>query len=319
MTRVLCRRRVGEAVPRAENFGDTKTAEHKILNEDGESRNSHRCRSARSCHSVDSILSVWMKTSQETEKSLRKFLEPSEKPKVIDTDSSLEFAYCADLSWNHRISAPHRSETTGIAERNFSSIATIRMNCGGLILWNAVAICDLLADGETSYGRRFGEPEQRLNIIRFLHEINQDFSNSARRVCQKSFMCMHWSREEFGKEMFWLRIWKNWKKLDSSEISKYWSHKMAEEFKLPVADGAAKLFRRDFELPEPTLKAGTNRKERRSQWRNSRRIGKSLTWHNQKMTQKPVPTFGRLSQWTSSSTLRVEGRNMPFSTEIHGC
>ena len=31
------------------------------------------------------------KTSQETEKSLRKFVEPSEKPEIIYTDNSLEF------------------------------------------------------------------------------------------------------------------------------------------------------------------------------------------------------------------------------------
>ena len=38
-----------------------------------------------------------MKTSQETEKSLRKFLESSEKPKVIDTDSSLKFAHLVQI------------------------------------------------------------------------------------------------------------------------------------------------------------------------------------------------------------------------------
>ena len=45
-------------------------------------------------------------------------VEPSEKPKVIYTDNSLEFCKsCEDLSWNHRPSTPHRSETNGIAER----------------------------------------------------------------------------------------------------------------------------------------------------------------------------------------------------------
>ena len=58
------------------------------------------------------------KTSQETEKSLRKFLEPSQKPKVIHTKDSLEFGNsCEELSWNHRTSTPHRSETSKIAER----------------------------------------------------------------------------------------------------------------------------------------------------------------------------------------------------------
>ena len=35
------RRRIGEAVPRAEKFDDLITADHKVFNEDGESRNNH--------------------------------------------------------------------------------------------------------------------------------------------------------------------------------------------------------------------------------------------------------------------------------------
>ena len=58
------------------------------------------------------------KTSQETEKSSRTFLELSEKPKVIHTDNSSEFdKSCEGLSWNHRTSTLRRSETSDIAER----------------------------------------------------------------------------------------------------------------------------------------------------------------------------------------------------------
>ena len=58
------------------------------------------------------------KTSQETEKSLQKFLDPTTKPKVIHTENSLEFGNaCEDLSWNHCTSTPHRSGTNVIAER----------------------------------------------------------------------------------------------------------------------------------------------------------------------------------------------------------
>ena len=57
-------------------------------------------------------------TSQETQRSLQKFLEPERKPKVIYTDNSLEFGRaCEDFSWIHCTSTPHRSETNGIAER----------------------------------------------------------------------------------------------------------------------------------------------------------------------------------------------------------
>ena len=42
ITRAPCRKRTGEAVLRAENFGDMITADHKVLNEGCESRNNHR-------------------------------------------------------------------------------------------------------------------------------------------------------------------------------------------------------------------------------------------------------------------------------------
>ena len=42
ITRAPCRRRNGEAVLRAENFGDLITADHKVLSDNCESRNNHR-------------------------------------------------------------------------------------------------------------------------------------------------------------------------------------------------------------------------------------------------------------------------------------
>ena len=58
------------------------------------------------------------KTSQETQRSLQKFLEPERKPKVLYTGNSLEFGQsCDELTWIHCTSTPHSSETHGIAER----------------------------------------------------------------------------------------------------------------------------------------------------------------------------------------------------------
>ena len=115
-----CRRRIGGAVPHAQNFGDLITADHKGLSEGCESRNNHQ-------HAivVQDLATQWIqsslcktKNSQETQRSLQKFLEPDWKPEVIYTDNSLEFGKaCEDLSWNHCTSTPHRSETIGIAER----------------------------------------------------------------------------------------------------------------------------------------------------------------------------------------------------------
>ena len=51
MTRALCRRRTGETVLRAEQFGDLITVDYNVFNEEGESRNNDlHCRGTRSRH-----------------------------------------------------------------------------------------------------------------------------------------------------------------------------------------------------------------------------------------------------------------------------
>ena len=100
ITRATCRRLIGLAVPRAENFGDLITADQKVLSEGCESRNNHRYAVV-----VQDLATQWIhsypcktKTSRETQRSLQKFLEPNRKPKVIYTDNSLECGKdCEDL------------------------------------------------------------------------------------------------------------------------------------------------------------------------------------------------------------------------------
>ena len=67
--RAPCRRHTGEAVPRAENFGDLITADHKVLSDNCESRNNHRYAVV-----VQDLATQWIqaypcktKTSQETQ------------------------------------------------------------------------------------------------------------------------------------------------------------------------------------------------------------------------------------------------------------
>ena len=120
ITRVCCRRRNEGSIPRAEKFGDLITADHKALNEGTESQNNHWYAVV-----VQDLATQWIqsypcknKNSEETEKRLRKFLEPSQKPIVSYTNDSSEFGKsCEELTWNHRTSTPYRSETNGIAER----------------------------------------------------------------------------------------------------------------------------------------------------------------------------------------------------------
>ena len=118
ITRAPCRRRNGGAVPRAENFGDLITADHKVLSEGCET-----------CIDLQSWCKTWLPNGSSRIRAQHKLLRKHKgvcksswtrqgKPKVIYTDNSLEFGNsCEDHSWNHCTSTPHRSETNGIAER----------------------------------------------------------------------------------------------------------------------------------------------------------------------------------------------------------
>ena len=174
ITRAPCRRRNGGAVLRAENFGDWITADHKVFSENCESRNNHRYAVV-----VQDLATQWIqsypcrtKTSQETQRSLQKLLEPDRKLNVICTDNALEFGKaCEDLPWNHCTSTPHRSETKGTAERAVRSVkegtSAVLLQSGLDENWWADSMeCftylrntqDLLSFGKSSYERRFGQP-----------------------------------------------------------------------------------------------------------------------------------------------------------------
>ena len=79
-------------VPRAEKFGVLMKADHKVLNEEGESRNNHRYAVVAQDLATQWIQSCPCKTKKlhtRRKKEFRKFLEPSQQPKVIDTDNPL--------------------------------------------------------------------------------------------------------------------------------------------------------------------------------------------------------------------------------------
>ena len=156
MTRAPFRRRTGEAPLRAEKFGDLITAHHKVLNEEGGSRNNHRYAVV-----VQDLGTQWIQPypcatiiSQATEKSLRKFLGSSE---VIFSDNPLEVGKCCeDLSWNHCTSTPHRSGTSAV---QLQSSLDERWSTGSMECYCYLRnVQDLLADGESAYERRFREP-----------------------------------------------------------------------------------------------------------------------------------------------------------------
>ena len=237
ITRASCRRRYGGAVPRAENFGDLITADHKVVSEGCESRNNHRYAVV-----VQDVTTQWIqayprktKTSQETQRSLQKFLEAKRKPKVIYTDNSLEFGKaCEDLSWNQCTSTPHRSETNGIAERAVRRVqegtSAVLLQSGLNESWWADSmecytylrnVTDLLSDGKTPYERRYEQPFRGpiipffywFSITQKLRRTSQESINLERKSylnCSSDTLC---TRVEFGRVTHWsqtLRRWRRW-------------------------------------------------------------------------------------------------------------
>ena len=223
ITRAPCRRRNGEAVPRAANFGELLTADHKVQSDNCESRNNHRYAVV-----VQDLATQWIqaypcknKTSQETQRSLQKFLEPERKPKVIHTDNSLEFGKaCEDLSWNHCTSTPHRSETDGIAERAVRRVkegtSAVLLQSGLNESWWADSmecytylrnVTDLFSDGKTPYERRFGQP-LRGPIIPFgsLFEYHPITAKDQSRIHQFGKKVL--PGLFFGYALYARRIWK---------------------------------------------------------------------------------------------------------------
>ena len=120
MTRAPCRRCTGEAVPQAEKFGDFKTADHKVLNEEGKSRSNHRYAVV-----VQDLATRWIQShpcKTKTSRRRKRVYESSSSRQKSRKSFTLTVHWnlaksCEDLSWKLRTSTPHRSETNGIAER----------------------------------------------------------------------------------------------------------------------------------------------------------------------------------------------------------
>ena len=283
ITRAPCRRRNGGAVPRAEKFGDLTTADHKVLSDNCESRNNHRYAVV-----VQDLATQWIqaypcktKTSQETQRSLQKFLEPDRKPKVIYTDHSLEFGKaCEDLSSNHCTSTPHRSETNGIAERAVRRVkegtSAVLLHSGLDEKWWADSmerfsylrnIQDLFSDGKTPYERRFGEPFNG-PIISFgsLVEYHPTTAKDQSRIHQFGKKVL--PGLFLGYALYAGRIWKgdvlvaDLEELETMDASEIYSKRLNAkeaifpkegEFIFPIADGRIKLLGGGQDLRTSTL------------------------------------------------------------------
>ena len=278
ITTAPCRRRIGRVVPRAENFGDLITADHKIVSEGCESRNNHRYAVA-----VQDLASQWIqsypcknKTSQETQRSLQKFLEPHRKPTVIYTDNSLEFGKaCEDLSWNHCTSTPTQIrnkrdcwKSSAQSERRYNQVW---MRNGGQIPWNAEPICGTFKISCQMGRHHMKDALENLlkdQLSRLVHWLS--ITLSLRRTSQESISLERKSYLEYSLDTFCTRRefgcsygCRHWWAGDDGRIGNLCKRRLnAKEvifskekgiFIFPVADGRKKFVGWDQELRTSTL------------------------------------------------------------------
>ena len=173
-TRASCRTRAGTVVPRAEHSGDLIAADHKVLSEESESRSNHRYAVV-----VQDLATQWIqsypcetRTSQETQKSLMKFLEPTRKRKDIYTDNSWNLASLARNYPGIIVRQRHTDQKQmGLLKEQCAEwkkgTPAVLLQSGLAKEWRADSmechcylrnIQDLLSDGKTPYERRFGMP-----------------------------------------------------------------------------------------------------------------------------------------------------------------
>ena len=215
------------------------------------------------------------------------------------------------------------------------------MKVGGQILWNVTPICEtsqiyylmgrlLMKDVLENHSKdRLFLLEQWLNH-RFSPRDQSRLHQFGKRLLPGIF---------FGCELIAGGIWcsdsrsERFGILDASEIyprrinaKEVLLTQTGDEFIFPIGRWYSKSVREWIRIPRTHSKEGTDRKERRFEQRTSRWIGRVSTdrtnrwrWSLCRLLVDQRWLHLSSSQWTSTSTLRAEGRNMPYSTEIHWC
>ena len=243
-TRAPCRRRNGGAVPRAENFGELITADHKVLSEGCESGNNHRFSIV-----VQHLATQWIASISVQNKKFTEKLKEACKS-----------------SWNSKgnlksFKAPllHVLLQSGINESWWAD----SMECYTYLR----NVTDLLSDRKTPYERRFGQPCKG-PIIPFgslveYHPITAKDQSRIHQFGKKVLPGLF-----LGYALYAGGIWKgdvlvaDLEELETMDASEIYSKRLNAkevifpqkgEFTFPIADGRIKTPGEDQELRTSTL------------------------------------------------------------------
>ena len=346
ITRAPWRRRIGRVVLRAEIFGDLTTSDLKVLSEGAVVQDlatqwiqSHPCKT---------------KTSQETQRSLQKFLEPNRKLKVIYTDDSLEFAKHVKIFPGIIVRQHHTDQKQmGLLREQYAEWKKVRleyccnqvwMKNGGQIPWNVLLICETFKTsclmGKLHARDVFGKPFEGPIIpfgslveyypisARDQSRIHQ-FGKKVLLFCASDTLC---TRCEFGRVTYWfqtLRSWKRWTHQksalkDSMRRKKYFPKKMENSFSSRRWTNQTSW--RRWGTENTHLDTGTPNSRGKSNgfsWRIRRvssttsRVISGCWWSDKWFLVQVRKLHIPPSRWTKSQTLLAERRIIPYSIEIH--
>jgi len=163
---------MGLAIPT--EFGDSITADHKVMSDFDQSRNQDRA----ACIALDRATHCFQgypapqKSRAYTKLTFQAFLGPKAECKHAYTDNSGEFtAALKELDIPHDNSRPHRPASNGQAERcvrkvvEGTSVQLVQSGfaypwwCDAMFIYCFLANAhDTLLDGKTSYENRWGKP-----------------------------------------------------------------------------------------------------------------------------------------------------------------
>lgn len=156
-----------DQLPEPKAAGEMITLDHKILNEDDQSRSNDRVTCViqdKFSHLIHSYPGE-SKSAEETKYASQSFLGPEMKVKHVYSDNSPEvISACEQLGLSHDASTPHRPATNGIAEKAVHRVkigTACALHQSGLNdpWWAEASSCycflrsttDILQSGETAY------------------------------------------------------------------------------------------------------------------------------------------------------------------------